>query len=76
MKNNIDQSLNSQKTSFTSPSRASYGMSIVRILEKIDRVITAPECILTHLPHKYASVNWASIISGNGLAPVRRQAIT
>ena len=26
----------------TSPSRASYGVSIVRILEKIDRVITAP----------------------------------
>ena len=35
----------SQQTPHTSPSRASYGMAIVRILEKIDRVITAPHCI-------------------------------
>ena len=26
--------------------------------------------------HTYAAVNWANIGSGNGLAPVRRQAIT
>ena len=33
---------------------------------------------LTHLPlvHIYASVNWVSIGSGNGLSAVRRQAIT
>ena len=34
---------------------------------------------LTHLslvPHIYASVNWVSICSGNGLSPARRQAIT
>ena len=33
---------------------------------------------LTHLPlcRIYASVNWVSIGSGNGLSPVRRQAIT
>ena len=34
---------------------------------------------LTHLsrvPHAYASVNWLSLGSGNGLSPVRRQAIT
>ena len=32
-------------TLHTSPWRASYGVSVVRILEKIDRVITAPHCI-------------------------------
>ena len=34
--------------------------------------------ILTHLPlvpHIYASVNWVIIGSGNGMSPVRRQAI-
>ena len=31
--------------------------------------------ILTHLSHIYASWNWVSIGSGNGLSPVRRQAI-
>ena len=34
---------------------------------------------LTHLPlvlHIYASVNWVSVGSGNGLSPIRRQAIT
>ena len=35
------QPLNSQKTPHTSPSRASYGMSIVRIVDKIDHVVTA-----------------------------------
>ena len=35
----------SQQTSHISPSRASYGVSIVRILKKIDRIITAPHCI-------------------------------
>ena len=34
--------LNSQKAPHTSPSRARYGAPIVRIWEKIDRVITAP----------------------------------
>ena len=41
----MNQILESQQTPHTSPSRASYGVSIVRILEKIDRVITAPHCI-------------------------------
>ena len=31
----------SQNTPHTSPSRASYGVSIVRILEKPDNIITA-----------------------------------
>ena len=35
-----------------SPSQESYGVSIVRILEKIDRVITAPNCTQNILwPH-------------------------
>ena len=34
-----------QKTSHTSPSRATYEVSIVRYLEKIGRVITALRCI-------------------------------
>ena len=37
---NINQILNSQKTSHTSPSRASYEVPVVRIRVKIDRVIT------------------------------------
>ena len=40
----INQILESQQTSDISPSRASYGMSVVGIWEKIDRVITAPRC--------------------------------
>ena len=42
---NLYQTSNSQQTPLGSPSRASYGVSIVRILEKIDRVLTAPHCI-------------------------------
>ena len=38
------QSLESQQTPHTSASQASHGVSVVRILEKIDRVITAPGC--------------------------------
>ena len=37
--------LKSQQTPHTSPSRASYGVSLVRILEKTDRAIMAPHCI-------------------------------
>ena len=39
---NINQRLYLQKTPHISPYRASYGISIVNILEKIDRVITGP----------------------------------
>ena len=41
---NIDKSLDSQKTLHTSPSRASYQVSIERNLEKIDPVIAASHC--------------------------------
>ena len=45
---NINQSLDSQKTLHVSPSCASYGVSIVKIWEKIDRVTTAPQCMNKH----------------------------
>ena len=48
--------LESQQIPHTSPSRASYGVSIARILEKIDRVITAPHCNMT-LIHSYYSLD-------------------
>ena len=41
---NSNQTSNPQQTSHTSPLRASYGMSIVMILEKIDCIITEPHC--------------------------------
>ena len=41
---NLNQISNSQQTPHTSPSRASYGVSIVRILEKTDHVIMVPHC--------------------------------
>ena len=37
-----------KKTAHTSPVRASYGVSFVTILERIDRVKTAPHCITLH----------------------------
>ena len=40
----VNQMLQSQQTPHISPSRVRYGVSIVRILEKMDRVITAPHC--------------------------------
>ena len=40
------QFLNSQKTPHSLPSQANYGVTVVRILEKIDHVITALHCTL------------------------------
>ena len=42
----VNQILESQQPPYIPPSRASYGVSIVGILWKIDGVITAPHCIL------------------------------
>ena len=42
--------LEPQQTLHNSPSRASYGVSIVRILEKIHRAITPPHCVMYFLP--------------------------
>ena len=41
----MDYILETQQTPHSSPSRVSYGVSIVRIWEKIDRVITMLHCI-------------------------------
>ena len=41
----LKQSFNLQKTPHISPWRVSYGLSFVRILEKIDCIIMAPHCI-------------------------------
>ena len=40
----VNQISNSQQTPHNSPLRASYGVSIMRILKKIDRIITTPHC--------------------------------
>ena len=40
---NINQSVNPR------PYRASYGVSLVKIFKKIDRVITAPHCIYIYI---------------------------
>ena len=45
LRQNINQVLDPQTTTHTSPKRASYGVSFVNICEKIDSVITAPHCI-------------------------------
>ena len=42
LKQTVNQRLNSQTTPHISPSRASYGVSIVGIGEKTDRLITVP----------------------------------
>ena len=42
----MNQTLESQQTPHISPSRVSYGVSLVRILETIDHIIMAPLSIL------------------------------
>ena len=49
LQQNLNQTSNSQQAPHTSPSRPSYGVSIVRIWEKIDRIITAPHCIMNQI---------------------------
>ena len=46
---NVNQISNSQQTPHTSPSRASYGVSIMRILKKINRAITAPHYMYRYM---------------------------
>ena len=56
----MNQILESQQTPHIAPSRASYGMSILRILDKIDRVIMAPHCT------KLLSMSKSQIQRGGG----------
>ena len=51
------QILESQQTPHISPLRASYGVSILGILKKIDRIITALCCIVFCLQANYVRVN-------------------
>ena len=51
VRQNINERLNPQKTPHTSPGRTSYVLSFVNILEKIDRLITAPHYILREMVH-------------------------
>ena len=53
---NVNQISNSQQTSQTSSSRASYGVSIMRILKKIDRVIMALHCIMSSLHFPFCTI--------------------
>ena len=52
---NINKISKSQKTPHITPLRASYRVSVVRILQNIDRVIKAPYCI--------ARIAWHDTIS-------------
>ena len=45
----VNKILESQQTTHISPSRLTYRVSVVRILEKIDRVVTAPHCICIYI---------------------------
>ena len=53
---NVNQTSKSQETPHTSPWRASYEVSIMRIVKKTNRVITAPRCIWP-----YYSMGWPLI---------------
>ena len=64
----------SQNTPHKSPLRASYGVFFARILEKIDRVITAPHCAIFPKQATYESIveKNSHIIReiGNSLKPI------
>ena len=55
---NANQILDSQNTSHTSRSRASYGVFFVKILEKIGRVITSPRCIWRYFSCIFLFSRW------------------
>ena len=55
---NLNETSHSQQPPHTSPSRASYGVSILRIMKKIDHVITALDCIVFII---VAGILWLSL---------------
>ena len=57
MGQNMNVSLNPRMTPHTSPWRANYGVPFVMILEKIDRVITAPHCTYIILGQSYTCLS-------------------
>ena len=60
LRQGINHSLKPQNTSHISPKRASSGMYIVRIWEKIDRAITAPQFIMLVILSISAFINWTA----------------
>ena len=62
LRQSIDESLNQQNASHISPYRASYGMCLVRILKKMDCVITALLCISSSRFYfsPYETTSWHS----------------
>ena len=56
----MNEILESQQTAHISPSEVSYGVSIVRILEKIDCDIMTPECI-SGLIHCYLGTHMIGV---------------
>ena len=72
---NMNQTWSSQQTPHSSPSRASYGVSVVGILRKIDRVITAQHCIIVLLSIFFAGhrcLYGSSLVVFNWLLQVRQ----
>ena len=66
---NVNQTLNSQQTPHTSPSRASYGVSIMRNLKKIGQVLMPPQCITLLL--KISSAQLGLIMNSPQIVPRR-----
>ena len=60
---NVDETLNSLQTPHSSPSWVSNGMSVVRILEEIDRIITALSCSLLQMGLTSFSLEWRPALS-------------
>ena len=67
VRQSINQRLHTQKAPHSSPWPASYGVSSVNILEKIERVITAPHCIwdcytcYSGIPNQFIGTNYCQI---------------
>ena len=58
----MNQVLEWQQTPHTSPSRASYGVSVVRNMEKFDRDITTPHCSIRRTISTYTKLLWSRLI--------------
>ena len=61
---NVNHSVNPPKTPHISPYRASYGESFVRVLEKIDQIIMAPNCIWFIMIDSVIVAKWCHMVPG------------
>ena len=59
---NVNQTSNSQQTPQTSPVR--YAVSIVRICEQTDHIITAPLCIFNELTSEQTHISYSVKLTG------------